>query len=68
MMELVELAEGLHANGVVSDESLVQIYSYLPRQVVTQPLTREFVERLRGLVDGVEIDLDKPLSDEDEEE
>lgn len=65
MMELVELAEGLHANGVVSDESLVQICSYLPHHVVTQPLTQEFVERLRSLVDGVEVDLDKPLDNED---
>ncbi len=32
----------------------------------SQPLTSDLMERAESLVDGVEIDLDAPLSDEDE--
>lgn len=42
--ELLEMAEGLHAHGVLSDETLAQIRASMSRDYRLRPLTREFLD------------------------
>ena len=54
-----------------NDPVIGTFLSFLARDMEAHPervqaVDAQFVERVRGLVRGVEVDLDAPLSDEDE--
>jgi antitoxin PrlF len=53
------------------DPALMPFLGFLARDVVEHPerleaLDAELLQRIRGLIDGVEVDLDAPLRPEDE--
>jgi antitoxin PrlF len=54
-----------------SDPILEQFLNFIARDIEQNPqhikaISADLVERIRDLVDGVDLDLDAPLSDEDE--
>ncbi len=54
-----------------SDPILGKFLNFIARDIEQNPqhvmaITPDLVERIRSLVDGVDVDLDAPLTDEDE--
>lgn len=59
------------ATGSAEDPVLGKFLNFLAKDIAQHPghlqaVNIGFVERIRSLVDGVESDLDEPLSDDDE--
>jgi hypothetical protein len=72
LQEALETAKSLRRYGVLSEPDMVKVrklckQSFEELLAQSQPLDAEFAKRIRGLTQGVEVDLDAPLSSDDED-